>query len=80
MIKVAHEEYSKDPNRFEKLLIHLFLVRKKCAGSLGTACINAYEDTMFYLDSLRTTLKATIRYVTDTVHYKSGALCVDTMS
>ncbi|KAA0052392.1 putative serine/threonine-protein kinase nek2 [Cucumis melo var. makuwa] len=27
--------------------------------------INAYEDTVFYLDSLRTTSKATTRYVTD---------------
>uniref|UniRef100_A0A9I9ELH5 Ubiquitin-like protease family profile domain-containing protein n=1 Tax=Cucumis melo TaxID=3656 RepID=A0A9I9ELH5_CUCME len=48
-------------------------------GHWALLAINAYEDTVFYLDSLRTTSKATTRYVTDTVHYKSGALRVDTM-
>ncbi|TYK23264.1 carotenoid 9,10(9',10')-cleavage dioxygenase 1 isoform X2 [Cucumis melo var. makuwa] len=49
-------------------------------GHWALLAINAYEDTMFYLDSLRTTSKATTRYVTDTVHYKLRALRVDTMS
>uniref|UniRef100_A0A9I9EBR8 Ubiquitin-like protease family profile domain-containing protein n=1 Tax=Cucumis melo TaxID=3656 RepID=A0A9I9EBR8_CUCME len=35
-------------------------------GHWALLAINAYEDTVFYLDSLRTTSKATIRYVTDT--------------
>ncbi|KAA0049744.1 transposase [Cucumis melo var. makuwa] len=35
-------------------------------GHWALLAINAYEDTVFYLDSLRTTSKATTRYVTDT--------------
>ncbi|TYK02523.1 putative serine/threonine-protein kinase nek2 [Cucumis melo var. makuwa] len=34
-------------------------------GHWALLAINAYEDTMFYLVSLRTTSKATTRYVTD---------------
>ncbi|KAL0546636.1 hypothetical protein IC582_016548 [Cucumis melo] len=34
-------------------------------GHWALLAINAYEDTVFYLDSLRTTSKATTRYVTD---------------
>ncbi|TYK10885.1 putative serine/threonine-protein kinase nek2 [Cucumis melo var. makuwa] len=49
-------------------------------GHWALLAINADEDTMFYLDLLRTTSKATTRYVTDSVHYKSGAMRVDTMS
>ncbi|KAE8647004.1 hypothetical protein Csa_016998 [Cucumis sativus] len=35
-------------------------------GHWALLAINAYDDTVFYLDSLRTTSKSTIRYVTDT--------------
>ncbi|KAA0041615.1 putative serine/threonine-protein kinase nek2 [Cucumis melo var. makuwa] len=35
-------------------------------GHWALLALNAYEDTVFYLDSLRTTSKATTRYVTDT--------------
>ncbi|KAA0064039.1 putative serine/threonine-protein kinase nek2 [Cucumis melo var. makuwa] len=35
-------------------------------GHWALLAINAYEDIVFYLDSLRTTSKATTRYVTDT--------------
>ncbi|KAA0046040.1 uncharacterized protein E6C27_scaffold243G006140 [Cucumis melo var. makuwa] len=35
-------------------------------GYWALLAINAYEDTVFYLDSLRTISKATTRYVTDT--------------
>ncbi|KAA0054809.1 putative serine/threonine-protein kinase nek2 [Cucumis melo var. makuwa] len=35
-------------------------------GHWTLLAINAYEDTVFYLDSLRTTSKATTRYVTNT--------------
>ncbi|KAL4026483.1 hypothetical protein IC575_014914 [Cucumis melo] len=35
-------------------------------GHWALLAINAYEDTVFYLDSLRTTSKSTTRYVTDT--------------
>ncbi|TYK29821.1 uncharacterized protein E5676_scaffold208G00490 [Cucumis melo var. makuwa] len=36
-------------------------------GHWALLTINAYEDTVLYLDSLRTTSKATTRYVTDTL-------------
>ncbi|XP_031742112.1 uncharacterized protein LOC116404063 [Cucumis sativus] len=35
-------------------------------GHWALLAINAYDDIVFYLDSLRTTSKSTIRYVTDT--------------
>uniref|UniRef100_A0A9I9EES9 Ubiquitin-like protease family profile domain-containing protein n=1 Tax=Cucumis melo TaxID=3656 RepID=A0A9I9EES9_CUCME len=48
-------------------------------GHWALLAINAYEDTMFFLNSLRTTSKSTTRYVTDTIHYKLGAPSVDTI-
>ncbi|TYK15238.1 uncharacterized protein E5676_scaffold892G00120 [Cucumis melo var. makuwa] len=40
--------------------------KENVQGHWALLAINAYEDTVFYLDSLRTTSKATTRYVTDT--------------
>ena len=37
-----------------------------CSGSWALMAINAYNETVYNIDSLRTTSKVDIRYVIDT--------------
>ncbi|KAA0045348.1 uncharacterized protein E6C27_scaffold316G001270 [Cucumis melo var. makuwa] len=84
LISSGNTQKSRIRNLFSRLMVskanQVVLAPFNLGGHWALLAINAYEDTMFYLDSLRTTSKATTRYVTDIIYYKSGALRVDTMS
>ncbi|KAL0561031.1 hypothetical protein IC582_001449 [Cucumis melo] len=45
-------------------------------GHWALLAINAYEDTVFYLDSLRTTSKATTRYICAILSWQNRAIAI----
>ncbi|KAA0033046.1 uncharacterized protein E6C27_scaffold269G001530 [Cucumis melo var. makuwa] len=70
LISSGNTQESRIRNLCSKLMVfkpdQVVLAPFNPGGHWALLDINAYEDTVFYLDSLRTTSKATTRYVTDT--------------
>ncbi|TYK29669.1 putative polyprotein [Cucumis melo var. makuwa] len=70
LISSGNTQESRIRNLCSRLMVskpnQVVLAPSNPGGHWTLLAINAYEDTMFYLDSLRTTSKASTRYVTDT--------------
>ncbi|KAA0058950.1 uncharacterized protein E6C27_scaffold98G001330 [Cucumis melo var. makuwa] len=72
MVEIAHEQYSKDPSGFEKLLTDAEkpLYEGCCIfisfrDHWSLVIINPYDDVVYHLDSLRTSSRDDIKYVTN---------------
>ncbi|XP_031742076.1 uncharacterized protein LOC116404043 [Cucumis sativus] len=70
LTSAGHSQESRVRNLCSRLMVskinEIVLAPFNPRGHWALLAINAYDDTVFYLDSLRTTSKSTIRYVTDT--------------
>ncbi|KAA0046781.1 putative serine/threonine-protein kinase nek2 [Cucumis melo var. makuwa] len=70
LISSGNTQESRIRNLCSRLMVskpnQVVLAPSNPGGHWTLLAINAYEDTVFYLDSLRTTSKASTRYVTDT--------------
>ncbi|KAA0047175.1 putative serine/threonine-protein kinase nek2 [Cucumis melo var. makuwa] len=70
LISSGNIQESRIRNLYSRLMVskpdQVVLAPFNPGGHWALLAINAYEDTVFYLDLLRTTSKATTRYVTDT--------------
>uniref|UniRef100_A0A9I9E7M7 Ubiquitin-like protease family profile domain-containing protein n=1 Tax=Cucumis melo TaxID=3656 RepID=A0A9I9E7M7_CUCME len=70
LISSGNTQESRIQNLCSRLMVskanQIVLAPFNPGGHWALLVINAYEDTVFYLDSLRMTSKATTRYVTNT--------------
>ncbi|XP_031744386.1 uncharacterized protein LOC116405454 [Cucumis sativus] len=70
LTSVGHSQESRVRHLCSRLMVskinEIVLAPFNPGGHWALLAINAYDDIVFYLDSLRTTSKSTIRYVTDT--------------
>ncbi|XP_031742974.1 uncharacterized protein LOC105435826 isoform X1 [Cucumis sativus] len=70
LTSTGHSQESRVRNLCSRLMVsksnEIVLAPFNPGGHWALLAINAYDDTIFYLDFLRTTSKSTTRYITDT--------------